>query len=194
MDFAALSDRILSDRRFLIALAIINLIGFVYGIHYYSQQLSVTPMYLWVFTLDSPLPVLAFAFIAYLFYSGKKVPQWLLFLAIVGLVKYGFWTELVIFLFRDYFFAAAPVIYAMNLILHIGMIAEGAVLISRLNPKSSDMLVVLAFFLLNDILDYFFGTLPIIPGTYNDYLLIESVAASIAIPAVLFLKRFKRKT
>ncbi len=192
MDFNAFSRRILSSKRLLVALAMINLAGFAYGIYYYSHQLSLTPFYLWIFTIDSPFPVLLFVAVAYFLYHGRNVPQWLLFLAVVGLIKYGFWTALVIFLFRDYFFGFAPFVYALNLPLHIGMIAEGLVLATMLKPRTADMLVVVAFFLLNDVLDYFFGTLPVIPGTYNDYLLAESIAASILIPAWLFLKKFKQ--
>jgi len=187
--FNELSKNILSNKRLLIALAIINFVGFLYGIYYYHYQLSITPFYLWVFTMDSPLPVLLFVFVAYFLYYNKKVPQWLLFLTVVGLIKYGFWTALVILLFFDYFFGFAPFIYAINLPLHIGMILAGAVLTTKLKPKFPDLIVILAFFLINDTLDYFFGTLPIIPKMYNDYLLVESLATTISLPIVLYFRK-----
>lgn len=189
MSFKALSEKILSGKRLLLALAIINFAGFLYGIYYYNYQLGITPVWLWLFTLDSPLPVLLFAVVAYSLYYGKKVPQWLLFLTIVGLVKYGFWTALVIVLHWDYFFSYAPLIYALNLPLHAGMVLEGAVLAARLKPKGRDLAIVLAFFLINDILDYFFGTLPIIPSAYNNYLLAESVVMTIGLPVALYLRK-----
>lgn len=189
MNFKKFSESILANKRLIVSLAIINFVGFLYGIYYYHYQLSITPFYLWIFTLDSPLPVLLFVFVSYFLYYNKKMPQWLLFLVIVGLIKYGFWTALVIILFRDYFFGFAPLIYALNLPLHIGMMLEGAVLTVKLKPKILDLGIVLAFFLINDILDYFFGTLPIIPNTYNSYLLIESLAVTVAVPLILYWRK-----
>jgi len=192
MNFPEINS-ILQNKRLLVALAIINFVGFLYGVYYYNYQLSITPAYLWIFTLDSPLPVLLFVFVAYFLYYNKPVPQWLLLITIVGLIKYGFWTVLVILLFRDYFFGFAPFIYALNLPLHAGMIIEGVLLATRLRPGIRDMAIILAFFLTNDILDYFFGTLPIIPATHNVYLLAESLAATIVLPLVLYTRRNKLK-
>lgn len=189
MDFKKFSELILKNKQFLVALAIINFVGFMYGIYYYNYQLSITPIYLWIFAVDSPLPVLLFVFVSYFFYYNKKVPQWLLFATIIGLVKYGFWTALVILLFFDYFFGFAPVIYAINLPLHAGMVLEGFVLTAKLKPRIRDLIIVLAFFLVNDVLDYFFGTLPIIPNTYNSYLLMESLAVTIILPIVFYFKK-----
>ncbi len=189
MKFSRFSSSLLQNKQLLIALAIINFVGFLYGIYYYNYQLSATPFYLWIFTLDSPLPVLLFVFVAYFLYCNKKVPQWLLFITIIGLIKYGFWTALVILLFFDYFFGFAPFIYAINLPLHAGMILEGAVLTARLRPRISDLAIVLVFFLINDILDYFFGTLPVIPKTYNSYLMVESIAVTILLPILLYLRK-----
>lgn len=190
MDFSKFSKIILNNKKLILALAIINFAGFFYGLYYYNYQLSATPFYLWIFTLDSPLPVLLFVLVAYFLYYGKKIPQWLLFLVIAGLIKYGFWTALVILLFSDYFFAAAPVIYSINFPLHIGMVVEGLVLIARLRPRMSDLAVVLLFFLINDILDYFFGTLPLLPSNaYNSYLLAESLFVTIVMPLILYWMR-----
>lgn len=182
-------QRAFTNRQLIVALAIINFVGFLYGIYYYNYQLGITPVYLWIFTLDSPLPVLLFVFVAYFLYYSKKMPQWLLFLTIVGLVKYGLWTALVIILFRDYFFGFAPLIYAINLPLHIGMVLEGAVLVTKLKPKIFDFAIVLTFFLINDIMDYFFGTLPTIPSAYNSYLLVESIAVTILLPILLYMRK-----
>ncbi|MBI2076633.1 MAG: DUF1405 domain-containing protein [Candidatus Aenigmarchaeota archaeon] len=187
MGFTRFSESILQNKRLLVSLAIINFTGFLYGIYYYWHQLVATPFYLWIFTLDSPLSVLLFVFVSYFLYYNKKMPQWLLFLAIMGLVKYGFWTALVIIMFRDYFFAVSPVIYSINFPLHIGMILEGMILTARLRPRMSGLAVVLLFFLINDILDYFFGTLPRLPSNaYNGYLLIESFAMTTILPLVFY--------
>jgi len=189
MNFKKFSESILKNKQRLVALAIINFVGFLYGLYYYNYQLSATPFFLWIFTLDSPLPVLLFVFVAYFFYYNKKVPQWLLFLTIIGLIKYGLWTDIVIVLFWDYFFGFAPFIYAINLPLHAGMVLEGAVLATKLKPRFHDLIAVLAFFLINDTLDYFFGTLPTIPSMYNNYLLAESIAVTIILPILFYLNK-----
>lgn len=189
MDFNKFSKIILNNKKLILALAIINFVGFLYGIYYYWHQLNATPFYLWIFTLDSPLAVLLFVLVSYFLYYDKKIPQWLLLLAIAGLVKYGLWTALVIVLFWDYFFAASPVIYSINFPLHIGMVLEAMVLIARLRPRMSDLAVVLLFFLINDILDYFFGTLPLLPSNmYNNYLLAESIFMTAMLPLILYWK------
>ena len=60
MDFNKFSKMILDNKKLILALAIINFVGFLYGIYYYWHQLNATPFYLWIFTLDSPLSVLLF--------------------------------------------------------------------------------------------------------------------------------------
>ncbi|MFH0948906.1 MAG: DUF1405 domain-containing protein [Candidatus Aenigmatarchaeota archaeon] len=188
-----LSCYIFSNRNWLLLLAIINFIGFTYGIYYYYPQISVTPAYLLIFTLDSPLPVLLFGIICLVLYFKKQPPGTLVFLCIVGMIKYGLWTALVILLFWDYFFAMSPVIYSMNFPLHIGMIIEGIVLSYKLKSRTSSFVFVLLFFLANDILDYFFSTLPFIPSKYNTYLLYESLVVTLAVPTLLFWKFRKQK-
>ena len=126
--------KILESRK--LVLAIINLAGFLFGICYYWHQLSTSPFYLWIFIIDCPLYVVLFALICFLLYEKREVSEWLRFLTAVGLIKYGLWTGIVIILYRDYFFAANPLLYALLFPLHIGMILEG---ISR--PLSPAFLV-----------------------------------------------------
>ncbi len=189
-----LSERILSDPYWLSSLAAINFIGFFYGIYYYTYQLSITPQYLWIFTIDSPLPVLLFAAVCALLFTRKTPPQWLILFSFFGLVKYGVWTDLVIFLFRDYFFSIDALTYSLNLPLHFGMIIEGLLLVRLLKPKISDIVFVGAFYLLNDYLDYFLGNVTLIPAGHHTFLMIESFAMTVALIWIAIRMRAKKNT
>lgn len=188
-----ISERILSDPYWLSSLAVINFIGFFYGIYYYSYQLSITPAHLWIFTIDSPLPVLLFAAVCALLYLRKSPPQWLILFAFFGLVKYGVWTDIVIFLFRDYFFAIDALTYSMNVPLHFGMILEGLLLVRLLKPRISNIIFVGGFYLVNDCLDYFLGNVALIPEGYHTFLMIESFAMTITLVMIgIYLKNSKQ--
>ncbi|VVB60927.1 Uncharacterised protein [uncultured archaeon] len=214
---AKYSQTLLSDRQWLAALFATNILGFIYGIYYYSYQLSITPAYLWIFVIDSPLPVILFAIICGMIlfesaanYAGgfkslkstntlkgfhdlkKSPPQSLLLFSFFGLVKYGLWTDIVIYLFRDYFFSINPLIYGLNFPLHFGMILEGLLLLHLLKPKMRDIIFVGGFYFLNDYLDYFYGTVTLIPEGYHTFLMIESFAMTVALIAIgVYLKKLK---
>ncbi|MBU4451209.1 MAG: DUF1405 domain-containing protein [Nanoarchaeota archaeon] len=187
-----LSERILGDKRWLLAFFAINFIGFFYGIYYYSYQLSITPAHLWIFTIDSPLPVLLFAAVCAFLFLRKTPPQWLILFAFFGLVKYGVWTDIVIFLFRDVFFAIDALTYSMNVPLHFGMILEGLLLIRLLKPKISDIVFVGGFYLLNDYMDYFMGNVTLIPAGHHTFLMIESFAMTVALIGIAIHTRAKK--
>ncbi len=177
-------------KKILLFLVLVNIVGFIYGIYFYYYQLIETPFYLWVFVLDSPIPVLLFALIGIYFLLNKKIPQILVLLSFFGLVKYGIWTVLVLLLFWKEFMLASPFIYSLNLPLHIGMIVEALSLKRFLQPTKKQVLAAFLFFFINDILDYFFGTLPYIPRV-PDYLFIESIAVTFTISLYLYYKSNK---
>ena len=184
------SDYFLENKKWLAFLVLINIGGFIYGIYYYSYQLSITQVYLWPFTIDSPLYVIFFAFTSYLLYKNKRIPNWFLFLTAVGLIKVGIWTTLVLWFYSDYYFATAFALNIAILILHVGMVLEGLVLIPRFSVKTKEFLAVLAWFLFNDWLDYFAGIHTLIPEGFAQLLMYESFGASILLTNLLFwLKR-----
>ncbi len=168
----------LDSGKWLVSLFLINLAGFLFGIYYYSYQLSITPFWAWIFIIDCPLYVLLFSALCLMKLKSRAVPGWLLFITSVGLVKYGLWTGLVIWLYSGHFFAVSPVLYSLLFPLHIGMILEGLVLLPHLRAKAAQTVPVLFWFLLNDFLDYFAGTLPLIPETFVTSLMWESFAAT----------------
>jgi len=181
------SDHFLENKKWLALLVLANMAGFVYGIYYYSYQLSITPVYFWLFTIDSPLYVIFFALITSLLYKNKKIPAWFLFLTAVGLIKVGIWTTLVLYLYSGYYFTTAFALNTAILILHIGMVLEGLVLIPRFSVKIKEFFAVLVWFLFNDWLDYFAGIHTLIPGGYVQLLMYESFGASIVLSVFIFL-------
>ncbi len=169
----------LESRKWLVSLFLINLAGFLFGIYYYSYQLSITSPLTWIFIIDCPLYVLLFSVLCLMKLKSKTIPTWLLFLTSVGLVKYGLWTGLVIWLYSAHFFSISPAMYSILFPLHIGMILEGIVLLPHFRARAVHVLPVFFWFLLNDFLDYFASTLPLIPDTFHTFLLWESLAVSI---------------
>jgi uncharacterized membrane protein YpjA len=176
---------ILDNRKMLIFLILVNICGFFAGIYYYYIQLSMTPAYFWIFVIDCPLYTLLMAVVLVMKLKEKRSDV-LNFLTSAGLIKYGLWTGIVVFLYRDLFFAVNPVIYSLLFPLHIGMILEGIILIPHFKTSVNFFLPVLGWFLLNDYMDYFIGTVPIIPGTYIEFLTWKSFATSIVITAAIF--------
>ena len=182
----------LESKKWLVSLFLVNLAGFIFGIYYYYYQLSITSLWSWVFIIDCPLYVLLFAVICALKLKNKSIPDGFYFLTSLGLIKYGLWTGLVIWLYSGHFFSISPILYSLLFPLHIGMILEGVVFFPHFKVKPKCALIVLFWFLLNDVLDYFFGTLPLIPETFTNLLMWESFIATLVLASLIFSlsKRF----
>jgi uncharacterized membrane protein YpjA len=147
-------------RSFLIVslIILIDLLGIFYGYYYYTEQLSSTPPYLWLFVPDCPFYLMLFTIALVLVIFGFE-SKLFSYIAAVGMMKYGIWTILALLLYGNYFFSSQlfPLSSAL-FILHMGMFAEGPLLI----PRKLDRLHVyvgLAWFLINDYIDYFYGYL-----------------------------------
>lgn len=170
------------DRKgWLLFLLCVNLVGFLFGIYYYWNQLMRTSPLLWVFVIDCPLFVLLFAYICWQNMQEREVPDMFKFLTSVGLIKYGLWTVFVVWYFGSVFFSLSPTLYSILFPLHIGMMAEGFVLLPRFKAEKRHALPVLIWFLLCDVLDYSIGTHPWVPSGKMDLLYGESVLSSIII-------------
>jgi len=131
----------------------INIAGFIYGFIHYSKQVVDFPEYLWLFILDCPLAVLfaAWVFLMFIFKQGSQV---LTALASFGCIKYGIWTVGVLLFFSPRYLSPELFFASFSLILmHLLMIVEGAFLRVD-NLKRYAILIALAFFLFNDVLDY----------------------------------------
>jgi len=175
-------------------LAIIaNLIGAYFGFFvYYQEQIAATPVFLLAFVADCPLAVLLVAASLFLVWIGKK-NDFLSFLASAYALKYGIWTVFVILYFNQIYFAPAYwELYAIMLVTHFGMMLESFALVGKIEVKKEYLLIVLAWFLLNDYMDYFWGLKPwAVP---NDGLLLPfTVLLSIISVLALYLAYAKKK-
>lgn len=178
---------ILENETWILSLLIINIAGFFFGIYYYVHQLSLTSPLLWIFVIDCPLYVVLFASVCLMLYRHRKVPSWFLLLVAVGLIKYGLWTVVVIFLYMDYLLGVNFVVNGAMPFLHAGMILEGILILPHLKAKAWHMLAVMGWFLLNDFSDYFLMTVPMLPPTHFTFLMWESLLATLILTPALYL-------
>jgi len=184
-------DYFVKNKFLAILLILINLGGTAFGFYYYQQQLMETPNYLWLFVPDSPLYTLLFSISMILILLKKRVPNLLLAIASIGLIKVGLWTAVVIPLYGNYFFQFFDY-YITLWILHIGMILESLVLIYQINFKKLKVIIPFLWFIINDFFDYFLRTVPYpLPFITSDFtiLMVESFAVTIILSGVFYYKK-----
>jgi uncharacterized membrane protein YpjA len=138
-----------------------NLIGAYFGFFiYYTNQLYITPALLWVFVPDCPLAVLLMAAALALVWAGKG-GNFFPFLAAAYALKYGIWTVSVLLYFNWYFFAPALIgLYSVMLVTHVGMALESLAFVGKIRVERWHLVAVLAWFLVNDLMDYWGGLSP----------------------------------
>ena len=116
-----------------------NLMGAVYGFYYYIPQLMQTSPMVWMFVWDCPLYCLVFSLWLISWRQnnfnihGSFVQCLLVLWIATGLIKYGFWTEIVII---DALMAGYPIEFTTLyfFITHLIMIAEGCFLLTYVVP------------------------------------------------------------
>lgn len=183
-----ISGRIFGSREILIVLITVNLIGFIAGIYYYLDEFAVSSPLLWIIIADCPLSVILFSVICYRYFAGKIVPDLLALFTSVYLIKYGIWTISAIILYWDLYVQAGEIILgSVNFLLHIGLVLEGIILLPKAGRNAYNTVIALSLCLLNDLSDYFLGTLSNIPPAHVQVLMIESIIVSIALPFSIFL-------
>ncbi|MDD5096517.1 MAG: DUF1405 domain-containing protein [Candidatus ainarchaeum sp.] len=138
-----------------------NLIGAYFGFFiYYVNQLTITPVLLWIFVPDCPLAVLLMAAAFALVWAGKG-GNFFPFLAAAYALKYGIWTVSVLLYFNQHFFAPAVAgLYLVMLVTHIGMAVESLAFVGKIRVERWHFVAVLAWFLVNDLMDYWGGLSP----------------------------------
>lgn len=148
-------------------IAAINLVGIAYGFYYYRAQFAVTPGWLWWLVPDSPLAVLwaELALAAYWFLPRQRRRWlWLDAMAFVGNVQVGLWTCYVLLAYEtqfhtlDFLQGEGPV--SLNTVLlvgHFGMAVLGLIYVKGLRQAQAwwALGVAAAYYLVNDIVDYF---------------------------------------
>lgn len=183
-------------RRYLIALIIINVLAFLYGLVYYDQQLRSTSPLLWIFTIDCPLYALFMAAVFGLAASGRRLGTAFNFIASAGALKYGLWTIFVLLFYGDFFFA--PALFTESAILfvgHIGLVLEGLLLIGTSGIDRRVLAMAIMWFAVNDWFDYEVGIHPFLPESAAKLgtVALLTVAASLVIPALAFLAWNKQR-
>ncbi|HLS60178.1 MAG TPA: DUF1405 domain-containing protein [Virgibacillus sp.] len=150
---------ILLDKRFLIVLFIINLLGTIYGYLWYESQLVITPAIFLVFVPDSPTASLFFTIFLLFFIFNKSTP-YIEALAITSLFKYGIWAVVMNGLtlmidgslsWQGYMLMAS----------HAGMAIQGLLYAPYYTIKLRHLVIASIWILHNDIIDYVFGMMPI---------------------------------
>lgn len=137
---------------------IINVIGSLFGLYYYWDQLMMTPWYYWLFVPDCPLYSFFMIFALIFIAMGKRFDTFNV-ITTVGLAMYGAWTMLTLIYFREVFFAPENALMSVGLwVSHLGLALESVLLLPYIK-KASIMPWALAgiWFLAQDYFDYFVG-------------------------------------
>jgi len=147
-----LRGRLVENRRLLGLLLGVNLVGAGYGFDWYAGQLRATPVGLWPLTADSPMSLLFFCLALGAWLLGRRRPV-LETLGYLGLLKYGFWTMLVVGLH----WAGGGDLQWIDLFLFVShgfMALEALLLVGGLPLRAGAFGPALAWYLAGDYLDY----------------------------------------
>ncbi|GGJ46483.1 lipoprotein heptaprenylglyceryl N-acetyltransferase LhaT [Virgibacillus salexigens] len=156
---------ILLDRRFLILLFVINLLGTIYGYMWYESQLSETLPIFFIFVPDSPTASLFFTIFLLFFIFRKNVP-YIEALAMITLFKYGVWAVIMNLLtliidgslsWQGYMLMAS----------HGAMAIQGLLYAPYYKLKLRHIVVAAIWTLHNDVIDYVFEQMPVYASLTN---------------------------
>jgi len=170
-------------RSLFLPLILINCAAVLTGMYFYSDQLAATAPQLLIFVPDCPL----FVLLALLIMLGIMRNDIFSFFVSVGMVKYGLWTVFVLLFhwshYSQPFFFWTTIIFILG---HLGMAFEGLALLPARRIAAPALALVILIFLIYDFSDYWLGTVPEIPaqglGLVRDF----TIAASIALPLILW--------
>lgn len=158
----------MEERTLLFLIGIANLIGFAYGIYYYSGQLAEWSPLFWILIIDCPLQAFL---VGSLFISssvgktGGKLFELTAKFASAGSIKYGIWTMFIILFHSEYFLTGDGLeTYALLFFAHLGLLIEGLVISSAYKMRLKETALICLLYLINDYSDYVIGTHPIIPN------------------------------
>lgn len=156
---------ILLDKRFLIALFIVNLLGTIYGYVWYESQLAITPSIFLIFVPDSPTASLFFTIFLLFFIFGKHVP-YIEALAITSLFKYGIWA-VIMNLLTMYVEGGLHWTGYMLMASHLGMAIQALLYAPYYQIKLRHLTLASLWILHNDIIDYVFEMMPMYSSISN---------------------------
>lgn len=154
-------------------LVLVNVLAILVGLRFYVQgdQLAASSAAVWPVIIDSPLAVAWMAASLFVLsgaggtdaYRHSWFHDLIDTLAFVSLLKYGAWTVIAV----NYFFGAyfpAPWAYFGILFTHLVMVGEAFLLPYYARTSKPALGVALAWLLLNDVADYYFGLAPRLRG------------------------------
>lgn len=149
---------ILQDRKFILFLFIVNLLGTIYGYIWYKTQLAITPPIFLIFVPDSPTASLFFTIVLFFFLIRKNAP-YMEALAMVTLFKYGIWAVVMnlLTLFID---GSLSWQGYMLIASHGAMAIQGLLYAPFYRIKLRHLTGAAIWTLHNDIIDYVFGMMP----------------------------------
>ncbi|GAB3324536.1 DUF1405 domain-containing protein [Haloplanus rallus] len=132
-----------------------NLVGTVFGFWYYRFQFAAEPLAAWPLVPDSPVATLFIALSLGLWSLGRS-NEVVDALAFFGCWKLGLWTPFVLLVFADGFLATTALpMYAFLLGSHLMMVVEAFVIHRYSDFPVGAVAVAVAWYGLNDLVDYF---------------------------------------
>lgn len=150
---------ILQNRKFILFLFIVNLVGTIYGFLWYEPQLSVTPAIFLIFVPDSPTASLFFTIVLFFFLFRKNAP-YMEALGMITLFKYGIWA-VVMNILTLYVEGSLSWQGYMLIASHGAMAVQGLLYAPFYRIKLRHLTVAAIWTLHNDIIDYVFDMMPI---------------------------------
>ncbi|WP_435077363.1 DUF1405 domain-containing protein [Halococcus sp. AFM35] len=154
----------------------VNLAGTAFGFFYYRFQFGLEPVLAWPFVPDSPLATL---FIALSIASWKRghSREWLNALAFFGCLKLGLWTPYTLLVFHDSFLATTPTwLYLFLLFSHLAMAVQAFVIHRYAEFPVWAVAVALAWYGLNDLVDYF---VPVVGTPHHTTIPVQPIGEAI---------------
>lgn len=168
MKLLELFNRILLNKKVLLLLFIINLLGTVWGFEWYRLQLLETPKIAWPLVADSPTATLFFTITLFSLLIQKRWPLIEAFAA-VTLFKYGIWACLMIIWTYK---LGGPLTWEHYLLIfsHLGMALQAILFISIYTFKKKHLIIVAIWTIFNDMMDYTFEIYPSLSYRLDPYL------------------------
>ncbi|MFB6079943.1 MAG: DUF1405 domain-containing protein [Haloferacaceae archaeon] len=134
---------------------VINLVGTAFGFWYYRFQFAAEPLLIWPLVPDSPMATLFVALSLSAWLAGRS-NEYLNALAFFGCWKLGLWTPFVLLVFAPGFLAVTPLpLYAFLVTSHLAMAVEAFVIHRYSDFPVRGVAVAVAWYGLNDVVDYF---------------------------------------
>lgn len=183
---------LISNKSFLLAVIICNLLGTAYGYYWYSSQLTITKPMFYPFVPDSPTATLFLTIALIAIYFGKNIGL-VEALAFVTLIKYGIWAVLMN-LFTFIVLGEVTSIGLMLCISHGIMAIQAFLFLPLFKIKPWHLLVTIIWVFHNDVIDYVYMQYPIYSmlSDYIKHIGYLSFWLSVVSIAILWFKVIRR--